>query len=360
MEDVIDNSFFTSSIPKTFSESNLININKKSSIDSSKAFNFTNNIYLHNITDIRKKNNFLSKENKKLKKENTIIEQNITNQNNIISFNGNDLVNLMKKKIKYIRNNNDILVYKLLNEVKDIYLLNNNIYKNKYIYNSMKMPVLDINKIILTNKKEELQLKIAELRNRKKNLDILHNSVLQKIKDNKEIITKLNNIIEQINYKNNFIYDSEEIYQKINLLLNEKQKLTEENINMMNRINFKRISKKDEDNKNYNEENQEIISLRNKNKKLKNKINKYNEIINKTNLLLNNSSIKKSLEKYKNINKEVINETQKNENINKDIENMINKFKNEIHKKDEIIEKLKNEYLKLNKKDMNSIDGVIL
>ena len=360
MEDEIDNSYLTSSISKTFSESNLIKINKKSSIDSSNAFNFTNNIYLNNIIDIRKRNNFLSKENKNLKKENAILEQNIKNQNNNVLFNGNDLVNLMMKKIKYIRNNNDILVYKVLNEVKDIYLLNNNIYKNKYLYISMKMPVLEINKMILTNKKEELQFKIAELRNRKENLDILHSSALQKIKDNKEIITKLNNIIEQINYKNNFIYDSEEIYQKINLLLNEKQKLTEENINMMNSINFKRIDKRDEDNINNNEENQEIISLRNKNKKLKNKINKYNEIINRTNLLLNNPSVKKSLEKYKNINKEIINETEKNEKINKEIENMINKFKNEIHKKDEIIEKLKNEYLKLNKEDMNSLDDFIL
>ena len=352
--------FYSSRMPEKISENHLISQHKKYYSDNFREFNFNNNSHLDNSINIRKNNNFLSKENKKLKNENKILEENIKSQKYNQFQNGKDSINLIKKKFKNIMNNNDILVYKILNDAKDIYLLKNNIYKNNHIYNNIKLSKLDIDKMILNYKKEELKLKIIELKNRKKNLDILHNSVIQKMEDGKEIISKLNNIIEQINFKNNYINNSDEIYQKINLLLNEKQKLIEENINLINNISNKKKDNKDESYKNNNKENEEIIKLRNKNEKLKNLLNKYNDIINRTNLLLNNASIRRSIENNKNINNEIIKVTQQNENIDNEIENMINKFKNEIQKKDELIERLKNEYIKLKKEDMNSIDNLIL
>ena len=181
------------------------------------------NTYTNMGSILRKSNNLLSKENKKLKTENKTIENIIKKQNN--NLNENTSLFLLKKNIKNVLNNNDILAYKILNEVRDKYLLINKINKSKSQYNSIKLPKLNLDKMILNNKKEELKFKLIELKNKKNNLDLLHNSVIQKIKDNKVLISKLKNIIEDINYKNNYINNPKEAYIKIGLLLNEKQKL---------------------------------------------------------------------------------------------------------------------------------------
>ena len=322
------------------------------------------NTYTNMGSILRKSNNLLSKKNKKLKTENKTIENIIKKQNN--NLNENTSLVLLKKNIKEVLNNNDILAYKILNEVRDKYLLINKINKSKSQYNSIKLPKLNLDKMILNNKKEELKFKLIELKNKKNNLDLLHNSVIQKIKDNKVLISKLKNIIEDINYKNNYINNPKEAYIKIGLLLNEKQKLIEENINTINNLKNKNINIKKEDNininiNNINNNNEEQLKiLRERNEKLKNKLNKYDSIINKINLVIKNSNIKTEIKRESSIDKKITEMVEKNGNINMQIENEINRYKKEIQKKDEIIGNLKIKYLKSKKEDLSSIEKYIL
>ena len=317
------------------------------------------NTYTNMGSILRKSNNLLSKKNKKLKTENKTIENIIKKQNN--NLNENTSLFLLKKNIKNVLNNNDILAYKILNEVRDKYLLNNKINKSKSLYNSIKLPKLNLDKIILNNKKEELQLKLIELKSKKNNLDLLHKSVIQKIKDNKELISKLQNIIENINYKNNYINNPKEAFIKIGLLLNEKQKLIEENINTINNIKNKNNIKKDDniDINNYKNEEQ-LKLLKERNEKLKNKLNKYDDIINKINLVIKNTNINSEIKKESSIDKKITEMIEKNGNINMEIENKIKKYKKEIQNKDEIIGKLKIKFLKYKKEDLTSIEKYIL
>jgi hypothetical protein len=323
------------------------------------------NTYTNMGSILRKSNNLLSKENKKLKTENKTIENIIKKQNN--NLNENTSLVLLKKNIKEVLNNNDILAYKILNEVRDKYLLINKINKSKSQYNSIKLPKLNLDKMILNNKKEELKFKLIELKNKKNNLDLLHNSVIQKIKDNKVLISKLKNIIEDINYKKNYINNPKEAYIKIGLLLNEKQKLIEENINTINNLKNKNVNIKKEDNINININNinnnnneEQLKILRERNEKLKNKLNKYDSIINKINLVIKNTNIKTEIKRESSIDKKITEMVEKNGNINMQIENEINRYKKEIQKKDEIIGKLKIKYLKSKKEDLSSIEKYIL
>ena len=323
------------------------------------------NTYTNMGSILRKSNNLLSKENKKLKTENKTIENIIKKQNN--NLNENTSLFLLKKNIKNVLNNNDILAYKILNEVRDKYLLINKINKSKSQYNSIKLPKLNLDKMILNNKKEELKFKLIELKNKKNNLDLLHNSVIQKIKDNKVLISKLKNIIEDINYKNNYINNPKEAYIKIGLLLNEKQKLIEENINTINNLKNKNINIKKEDNINININNinnnnneEQLKILRERNEKLKNKLNKYDSIINKINLVIKNTNIKTEIKRESSIDKKITEMVEKNGNINMQIENEINRYKKEIQKKDEIIGNLKIKYLKSKKEDLSSLEKYIL
>ena len=248
-----------------------------------------------------------------------------------------------------------------MNEVRDKFLLNNKINKSKSLYNSIKLPKLNLDKIILNNKKEELQLKLIELKSKKNNLDLSHKSVIQKIKDNKELISKLENIIENINYKNNYINNPKEAYIKIGLLLNEKQKLIEENINTINNIKNKNNIKKEGniDINNYKNEEQ-LKLLKERNEKLKNKLNKYDDIINKINLVIKNTNINSEIKKESSIDKKITEMIEKNGNSNMEIENKIKKYKKEIQNKDEIIRKLKIKFLKYKKEDLTSIEKYIL
>ena len=245
----------------------------------------------------------------------------------------------------------------ILNDVKDIYTLRNNIVKLKILYNKMILPKLNFENFILNNTKEELELKILELNNKKNNLEILYNSGLRKKKNNEEIKYKLNKIIENINYKNNYINDDKEAYKIIDKLLNEKQKLIEENIKAINSIENKNGNHII---KNNNIKEEELSLLKNDNEKLNIKLNKYNIIINKIKMFLNNSNYKKSIETRMNLDKDLNKAIEKNAKINNEIENIINKYKNEIEKKEKIINELKSQYRKSKKDDITSIDNFIL
>lgn len=332
------------------------NLKKNIVGENNNQFNFNNNNFSNISIKLRKANNFLSKGNKKLKLENKVIEETIKNKK--YNLNQNDSLFLMKKEIKNTINDNSILIYRILNEVKDIYLLNNNIYQNNLIYNNIKLPKLNFDKNLLNNQKEELKLKIIELKNKKNNLDIMHDSIIQRMKDNKEMKLKLNTIIEDINFRNNYINNSKEAFQKINQLLNEKQKLIEENINIINNINKENINNDDKNNNKKEKEKEEITILREKNEILKSKLNKYDNIIKKINLL-NNSKFKEKLDKEIIMDKEITKATQKNENVNIEIESVINKYKKDILMKDEEIEKLKIQYFKVKKENLTSLDNFI-
>lgn len=332
------------------------NLKKNIVGENNNQFNFNNNNFSNISIKLRKANNFLSKGNKKLKLENKVIEETIKNKK--YNLNQNDSLFLMKKEIKNTINDNSILIYRILNEVKDIYLLNNNIYQNNLIYNNIKLPKLNFDKNLLNNQKEELKLKIIELKNKKNNLDIMHDSIIQRMKDNKEMKLKLNTIIEDINFRNNYINNSKEAFQKINQLLNEKQKLIEENINIINNINKENINNDDKNKNKKEKEKEEITILREKNEILKSKLNKYDNIIKKINLL-NNSKFKEKLDKEIIMDKEITKATQKNENVNIEIESVINKYKKDILMKDEEIEKLKIQYFKVKKENLTSLDNFI-
>ena len=302
--------------------------------------------------NIRKMNNLLSKENKALKLRIQELENKLEN----INFH-DEYVDSLKKKIKKTINNNNSLNYIILNDVKDIYTLNNKIEKLKKIFNKTKIQKFNFDNFILNNKKEELQLKIMELKNKKNNLEILYNSGIQKKKNNEEIITKLNKIIENIDNKNNYINDDKEANKMIDKLLNEKQQLIEENINTINLIGNKPgdYFVNNDDNK----EEEQIIILKNKNNNLNNKLNKYNNIITKINTFLNNNYNRK-VEIEINIDKKIANAINKNANINNEIENVIKKYKNEIEKRDKIIDELKNKYRKINKADITPSENFML
>lgn len=335
------------------------NMDYKYNFDNNNNINIMkNNYYIEtnekkiNNSNLRKMNNLLSKQNKLIKGKIQKLEQETKN----INFNDESIYS-MKNEIKKVINKNNSLNYMILNDVKDIYTLRNNIVKLKILYNKMILPKLNFENFILNNTKEELELKILELNNKKKNLEILYNSGLRKKKNNEEIKYKLNKIIESINYKNNYINDDKEAYKIIDKLLNEKQKLIEENINAINSIENK--------NGNYiikhnNVKEEELSLLKNNNEKLNNKLNKYNIIINKIKMFLNNSNYKGDIETRMNLDKNLTKAIEKNAKINNEIENIINKYKNEVEKKEKIIDELKSQYRKSKKDDITSIDNFIL
>ena len=330
--------------------------NNKIREKNSNQLNFNNNfkdaIDLNDV-NIRKVNNLISMENKSLKLENKELENIIQKTPKRVNSNNSTI---MKKNFKNMINNNNLLTYKILNEIRDINLLNNNILKNTYIYNSIRMDKLNLDKIIFNNKKEELELKKIELKNKMDNLQILYNSVVQKKNNDKEIISKLKSIVDQLNYENNYINNTEEAYAKMDLLLNEKQKLIEEKINTINTMN--NIDKNNKKKNNIEEE--ELTLLKNKNIKLKNKLNKYDVIIKKTNILMENSEYKNTIISNMNIDNQLAKVTQENENLNNEIENVINKYKKIIKEKNKIFEKLKNQYIQLNKGDIVSTDNLLI
>ena len=334
------------------------NMDYKYNFDNNNINIMKNNYYIEtnekkiNNSNLRKMNNLLSKQNKLIKGKIQKLEQETKN----INFNDESIYS-MKNEIKKVINKNNSLNYMILNDVKDIYTLRNNIVKLKILYNKMILPKLNFENFILNNTKEELELKILELNNKKKNLEILYNSGLRKKKNNEEIKYKLNKIIESINYKNNYINDDKEAYKIIDKLLNEKQKLIEENINAINSIENK--------NGNYiikhnNVKEEELSLLKNNNEKLNNKLNKYNIIINKIKMFLNNSNYKGDIETRMNLDKNLTKAIEKNAKINNEIENIINKYKNEVEKKEKIIDELKSQYRKSKKDDITSIDNFIL
>ena len=69
--------------------------------------------------------------------------------------------------------------------------------------------------------------------NKGNNLNILYNNAIKKKKDNQDIRISLENLIDAFNFRNNYINDEIEANQMIDSLLNQKQKLIEDKINII-------------------------------------------------------------------------------------------------------------------------------
>ena len=321
------------------------------------TFNYDFNNDINIEANLRNENNLLSKENQLLKIKNKEIEDKMI----LLKENLNDIDFIFQEKNKFKKttNNNNLLIYKILNDVKDIYSLNNeNIKLNSY-YDTIKLNKLIFDNKLLKNMKEQAEMKKEEFKNKGNNLLIKYSSGLQLRKNTQEIIYKFKNIIEAYKSRNNFINNKEKAYIKIDSLLNQKQKLIEENINLINILNENNL-KKEEDYKN-NPQKEEMILLKNKNKELKIKLKKYNNIIQQINLSINKNNMNyKNKNSELNIDKKIILANKNSDTINKEIENTINFYKNEIKKKDDLINKLKAKYTILKKNELTSLDNLML
>lgn len=321
------------------------------------TFNYDFNNDINIEANLRNENNLLSKENQLLKIKNKEIEDKMI----LLKENLNDIDFIFQEKNRFKKttNNNNLLIYKILNDVKDIYSLNNeNIKLNSY-YDTIKLNKLIFDNKLLKNMKEQAEMKKEEFKNKGNNLLIKYSSGLQLRKNTQEIIYKFKNIIEAYKSRNNFINNKEKAYIKIDSLLNQKQKLIEENINLINILNENNL-KKEEDYKN-NPQKEEMILLKNKNKELKIKLKKYNNIIQQINLSINKNNMNyKNKNSELNIDKKIILANKNSDTINKEIENTINFYKNEIKKKDDLINKLKTKYTILKKNELTSLDNLML
>lgn len=321
------------------------------------TFNYDFNNDINIEANLRNENNLLSKENQLLKIKNKEIEDKMI----LLKENLNDIDFIFQEKNKFKKttNNNNLLIYKILNDVKDIYSLNNeNIKLNSY-YDTIKLNKLIFDNKLLKNMKEQAEMKKEEFKNKGNNLLIKYSSGLQLRKNTQEIIYKFKNIIEAYKSRNNFINNKEKANIKIDSLLNQKQKLIEENINLINILNENNL-KKEEDYKN-NPQKEEMILLKNKNKELKIKLKKYNNIIQQINLSINKNNMNyKNKNSELNIDKKIILANKNSDTINKEIENTINFYKNEIKKKDDLINKLKTKYTILKKNELTSLDNLML
>ena len=323
---------------KTESGNSLYSETKTDKLNEIYSNNNNRNGNYNSEGNIRKLNNLLSRQNKILKVEIKELEKELINV-----AQSNPIEEELKNNIK----DNELLAYKILNDAKDMYQLKNGIKKMTSAYNEIRLSELDLEKVLLNNQKDKLKIKLNELKNKKNNLDILYNSALEKKKINEEMLSKVNDLNDYVNYRKNYINDYDEANKVIDNLLNEKHRLIEENIK---NINFLHNSKENNNVNSFdiNANKEALMILKNRNQKLKNTLNKYNNIINRTTIFLNNYNYKNNPKnkEFLNIDEEIIKVIDKNTNLNNMINDIIKKSKIDFIQKDEIIENLKNQYIK--------------
>ena len=114
---------------------------KKFSFENlSKIINNSNELDIEN--KLRKENNRISKENKNLKINNQKIENEILLMD--INFNNGENISKEKEQLNKYINKNSLLIYKILNDIKDIFSLNNKIRELNSTYDGMKLDKLII------------------------------------------------------------------------------------------------------------------------------------------------------------------------------------------------------------------------
>ena len=316
--------------------------------------NFGYNKLQNEENNLRKDNMILSQSNNLLKEENKKLENKIIIEGNNNDTNGKNLKDKLRRNI----NNNALMVYQILNCIKDIDLLNSTIEKMNKYYNGIKLNKLIFDNNWMKYQKEETEIRKNEYKNKYNNLNTLYNFGLQKNNTNKKIISSYQNIIDALNYRNNYIQNEQEANIKIDFLLNQKQNLIENNIKLINIINQIKSNKGNKQNMKINKENEDLKILKDKNIKLKDALHKYDNIIKNLNLSIKNKSNNSKSENG--IDQKLFEANKYNDKIKNGIENTINKYKNEISQKNLLINKLTNKYISLKKNDLSSVDKIII
>ena len=325
-----------------------------------KKFSFKNipnkNIIKEEITEENK----LRKENIKITEENSILKNLNKKLENQISIENNNLKNnqiILKEKWKLNKsiNRNSLMVYKILNCIKDIHSLNNKIAELNSNYDEIKIYKLKNDNQLLKYNKEVEEIRKKEIFDKNNNLNILYKNSLQKKKYNEGIRITYQKIIDAFNFRYNYINNLNEANKKIDSLLNQKQQLIEEKINMINYINGNKNMEEKKDNIEINNKNKELNLLYSKNEMLKNKLNKYNNTIKNINSLISSKNSNYEIGIDKKINE--CNEYK--DKISFEIEVTINKFKKEINQKTKLLNQLKDKYKKKKKNEMSSVDKII-
>jgi len=316
--------------------------------------NFGYNRLQNEENHLRKDNMILSQSNNLLKEENKKLENKIIIEGNNNDTNGKNLKDKLRRNI----NNNALMVYQILNCIKDIDLLNSSIEKMNKYYNGIKLNKLIFDNNWMKYQKEETEIRKNEYKNKYNNLNTLYNFGLQKNNTNKKIISCYQNIIDALNYRNNYIQNEQEANIKIDFLLNQKQNLIENNIKLINIINQIKSKKGNKQNMKLNKENEHLKILKEKNIKLKDALHKYDNIIKNLNLSIKNKSNNSKSENG--IDQKLFEANKYNDKIKNGIENTINKYKNEISQKNLLINKLTNKYISLKKNDLSSVDKIII
>ena len=316
--------------------------------------NFGYNRLQNEENHLRKDNMILSQSNNLLKEENKKLENKIIIEGNNNDTNGKNLKDKLRRNI----NNNALMVYQILNCIKDIDLLNSTIEKMNKYYNGIKLNKLIFDNNWMKYQKEETEIRKNEYKNKYNNLNTLYNFGLQKNNTNKKIISSYQNIIDALNYRNNYIQNEQEANIKIDFLLNQKQNLIENNIKLINIINQIKSNKGNKQNMKINKENEDLKILKDKNIKLKDALHKYDNIIKNLNLSIKNKSNNSKSENG--IDQKLFEANKYNDKIKNGIENTINKYKNEISQKNLLINKLTNKYISLKKNDLSSVDKIII
>lgn len=316
--------------------------------------NFGYNKLQNEENNLRKDNMILSQSNNLLKEENKKLENKIIIEGNNNDTNGKNLKDKLRRNI----NNNALMVYQILNCIKDIDLLNSTIEKMNKYYNGIKLNKLIFDNNWMKYQKEETEIRKNEYKNKYNNLNTLYNFGLQKNNTNKKIISCYQNIIDALNYRNNYIQNEQEANIKIDFLLNQKQNLIENNIKLINIINQIKSNKGNKQNMKLNKENEHLKILKEKNIKLKDALHKYDNIIKNLNLSIKNKSNNSKSENG--IDQKLFEANKYNDKIKNGIENTINKYKTEINQKNLLINKLTNKYISLKKNDLSSLDKIII
>ena len=311
-----------------------------------------------NLNKLRYANKVICKENTKIKDENRNLEKQIDNfdkNKNIKNF------SQKRKNLMSIIYTNNVLVYKILNILKDIHVLNKNINISDKKYMQMKIPHLSYKKNILNNEKEDLKLLSTELKSYEKNLNILYQSVIKKNEDNRDLIFSLKNVIKELKFKLNYINNYSQAKNILQSLMNQKKQMFIFNNNIKKKlksnikINLKpQIQQKNQLQK-YN------VNLKKQIQFNENEIVKLKQNLNQKKII--QAKINQKLNIYKNFNNNLDQKIKvimdKNFQINNQINYMSQNYSKEIKNKEKIITYLQLQYMQTKKDELTSMENKV-
>ena len=336
-------------------DNNISIMSIKTSMTSLKK-SITNYLEKDNLNKIRYANKVICKENTKIKNENKILEKQI---NNFINKRGNKNFSQNRKNLMSIIYTNNLSVYKILNILKDIHSLNQNINTNDKIYMKMKMFHLDYKKNVLNNEKENLNLLLSELKSYEKNLNLLYQSTVKKNEDKRDLIFSLKNIIKELEFKSNFINNYAQAKNILQNLISQKKRMLLFKINIKKKLksNIKITLKNQIQQRNQLQKinlnlKKQLQFNENEIMKLKQSLNQKRLIQAKTNQKLNN---------YKNIHNNLDQKIKivmdKNFQINNQINNISQRYSAEIENREKTISYLQLQYQQKNQNELTSMEN---